>query len=87
MKPEGVSMDTQLNEMEATAKKLMQEKHRLQMAENRDRVKERKERTRRLIQRGAILEKALDMAGVDIKYMTNEDLQDYLIDHLGSQKR
>ena len=80
-------MDTQLNEMEATAKKLMQEKHRLQMAENRDRVKERKERTRRLIQRGAILEKALDMAGVDIKYMTNEDLQDYLIDHLGSQKR
>lgn len=40
-------------------KKLLQAKHRLEEAHARDRVKERKVRTRRLIQEGAILEKAL----------------------------
>ena len=39
-------------------KKLLQAKHRLEEAEARSREKERKERTRRLIQEGAILEKA-----------------------------
>lgn len=38
-------------------KKLLQAKHRLEEAQARDRVKERKARTRRLIQEGAILEK------------------------------
>ena len=38
-------------------KKLLQAKHRLEEAEMRDRQKERKARTRRLIQMGAILEK------------------------------
>lgn len=38
-------------------KKLLQAKHRLEEAEMRDRLKERKSRTRRLIQEGAILEK------------------------------
>ena len=38
-------------------KKLLQAKHRLEEAESRSREKERKERTRRLIQEGAILEK------------------------------
>ena len=38
-------------------KKLLQAKHRLEEAQMRDRQKERKERTRRLIQEGAILEK------------------------------
>ena len=38
-------------------KKLLQAKHRLEEAEMRDRQKERKARTRRLIQAGAILEK------------------------------
>lgn len=38
-------------------KKLLQAKHRLEEAEARSREKERKERTRRLIQEGAILEK------------------------------
>ena len=38
-------------------KKLLQAKHRLEEAEMRDRQKERKARTRRLIQTGAILEK------------------------------
>lgn len=37
-------------------KALLQAKHRLEAAETRDRVKERKARTRRLIQEGAILE-------------------------------
>ena len=40
-------------------KKLMQAKHRLEEAQMRDRVRERKARTRRLIQEGAILEKVL----------------------------
>ena len=37
-------------------KALLQAKHRLEAVEARDRVKERKSRTRRLIQEGAILE-------------------------------
>ena len=45
-----------MTEME---KKLLQAKHRLEEAQARDRVKQRKARTRRLIQEGAILEKAL----------------------------
>ena len=40
-------------------KKLIQAQHRLEEAQARDRVKERKARTRRLIQEGAILEKML----------------------------
>ena len=40
-------------------KKLLQAQHRLEEAEARDRVRERKARTRRLIQEGAILEKVL----------------------------
>ena len=40
-------------------KKLEQEKHRLEQALNRNRDKERKARTHRLIQEGAILEKVL----------------------------
>lgn len=38
-------------------KKLKQAQHRLEEAQARDRVRERKARTRRLIQEGAILEK------------------------------
>lgn len=40
-----------------TEKELFQAKHRLEEAQMRDRYKERKARTRRLIQEGAILEK------------------------------
>lgn len=40
-------------------KKLLQAKHRLEEAEMRERKKERDARTRRLIQEGAILEKAI----------------------------
>ena len=43
-------------------KELLQAKHRLEEAQARDRVKERKARTRRLIQEGAILEKVFPCA-------------------------
>ena len=45
--------------MSTEAKALLQAKHRLEEAQARDRVKERKQRTRRLIQEGAILERVL----------------------------
>lgn len=43
--------------MREDEKKLKQAQHRLEEAQARDRVRERKARTRRLIQEGAILEK------------------------------
>lgn len=45
--------------MTENEKKLIQAQHRLEEAQARDRVRERKLRTRRLIQEGAILEKVL----------------------------
>ncbi len=45
--------------MTENEKKLLQAKHRLEEAQARDRVKQRKARTRRLIQEGAVLEKTL----------------------------
>lgn len=58
----------------AEQKKLLQAKHRLEEAEARDRIKERKARTRRLIQEGAILEKAFPQSA----RMTLEQLEDFL---------
>ncbi len=58
----------------AEQKKLLQAKHRLEEAEARDRVKERKARTRRLIQEGAILENAFPQSA----RMTLEQLEDFL---------
>ena len=56
-------------------KKLLQAKHRLEEAQARDRVKKRKARTRRLIQEGAILEKAMpEVRGMDLS-----DLETYLL--------
>ena len=53
-------------------KKLIQARHRLEEAQNRDRVKERKERTRRLIQEGAILEKVFpQLAGLELSELEN----------------
>ena len=55
-------------------KKLIQAQHRLEEAHARDRVKERKARTRRLIQEGAVLEKALPQTvGMDLN-----ELEKYL---------
>ena len=45
--------------MEEAQKELIQAQHRLEEAEARDRVKERKARTRRFIQEGAVLEKTI----------------------------
>ena len=55
-------------------KKLIQERHRLEQAQMRDRAKERKARTRRLIQEGAILEKAFPQTAS----MELEELEKYL---------
>lgn len=47
------------NSMNEDEKKLLQTQHRLEAAAARNRQKERKARTRRLIQMGAILESAI----------------------------
>ena len=60
--------------MEEIEKEMLQLKHRLEEAQARDRVKERKARTRRLIQEGAILEKALPL----VRQMTLEQLEEFL---------
>lgn len=62
--------------MRENEKKILQEKHRLEEAEARDRVKERKLRTHRLIQEGAILEKTFPQT----TEMTLEQLEEYLCD-------
>ena len=60
--------------MTETEKKLLQAKHRLEEAEMRDRQKERKLRTRRLIQEGAILEKIFPQ----IALMSLDELESFL---------
>lgn len=55
-------------------KKLLQAKHRLEEAEMRDRNKERKARTRRLIQEGAILENVFP----NVASMSLDELEDFL---------
>ena len=61
--------------MTENEKKLLQVQHRLEEAQARDRVKERKIRTRRLIQEGAILEKVYPAAAE----MDLENLEDFLL--------
>ena len=67
--------------MTDTEKKLLQAQHRLEEAQARDRVKERKVRTRRLIQEGAILEKVLP----EIQAVELSELEAYLSQKLGKQ--
>ena len=55
-------------------KKLLQEKHRLEEAIARDRVKERKARTHRLIKEVAVLEKFLP----EIKTVEIDNLEEFL---------
>ena len=62
--------------MDEQEKKLLQAKHRLEEAQARDRVKERKARTRRLIQKGAIVENAMP----ETNSMTLDELSRYLRD-------
>ena len=56
-------------------KALLQAQHRLEKAQVRNRVKERKARTRRLIQTGAILEKVLP----EVRTMEPQTLEEYLL--------
>ena len=52
---------------------MIQARHRLEEAQARDRVKERKARTRRLIQEGAILEKVFPAAAaMELAALENE---------------
>ena len=60
--------------MTENEKKLEQFKHQYEEAIMRERAKERKARTRRLIQEGAILEKAFPK----VTGMTLEQLEDFL---------
>lgn len=60
--------------MTENEKKLEQAKHRLEEAEMRDRVKERKARTHRLIVHGAALENVFP----DTKEMSEEEVKIYL---------
>ena len=60
--------------MTDTEKKLIQARHRLEEAQARDRVKQRKARTRRLIQEGAVLEKVLPQT----TSMSLNELETYL---------
>ena len=60
--------------MTENEKKLLQARHRLEEAEMRDRNKERKVRTRRLIQEGAILEKVFP----SVASMSLDDVEDFL---------
>ena len=60
--------------MSFTEKEFLQAKHRLEEAQARNREKERKVRTRRLIQEGAVLEKAIPQA----RQMSLEQLEGYL---------
>ena len=55
-------------------KEFLQAKHRLEEAQARDRAKERKTRTRRLIQEGAILEKVFP----SIASLNLDELEDFL---------
>ena len=64
-------MSTNIKNKADLEKKLIQAQHRLEEAQARDRVKERKARTRRLIQEGAILETVFPAA----KEMELKDLE------------
>ena len=55
-------MSTSIVHSSDPEKELIQAQHRLEQVENRDRKRERNLRTRRLIQEGAILEKAFPAA-------------------------
>ena len=67
--------------MTEAEKKLIQAQHRLEEAQARNRVKERKARTRRLIQEGAILEKVLP----EVQAVELSELEAYLSRKLGEQ--
>lgn len=60
--------------MTENEKRLEQEKHRFEEAQARNRVRERKARTHRLIKEGAVLEKILP----EVKAVGLENLEEFL---------
>ena len=60
--------------MSFTEKEFLQAKHRLEEAQARNREKERKVRTRRLIQEGAVLENAIPQ----VRQMSLEQLEKFV---------
>ena len=64
--------------MTDTEKALLQAQHRLEEAQARNRVKEQKARTRRLIQIGAILEKVLP----EVRTTEPQTLEEYLLQRI-----
>ena len=67
--------------MTEAEKKLLQAQHRLEEVQARNQVKERKARTRRLIQEGAILEKMLP----EVQSVELSELKGYLSRQLEKQ--
>ena len=67
--------------MTEAEKKLLQAQHRLEEVQARNRAKERKARTRRLIQEGAILEKMLP----EVQSVELSELEGYLSRKLEKQ--
>ena len=64
--------------MTENEKQLLQAKHRLEEAQARERAKKHKQRTRRLIQEGAVLEKIMpEVMSVDLNM-----LEGYIADRL-----
>ena len=63
-----------MKEIQSIENELLQMRHRYEEAQARDRVRERKERTRRLIQKGAIVGKAMPFTNG----MTLEELEAFL---------
>ena len=78
MKSSGRNESEEDVHMTDAEKKLLQAQHRLEEAQARDRVKEHKARTRRLIQEGAILEKVLP----EVRTMEPTGLENYLMQKL-----
>ena len=74
LKEHGNSIMEENNMMSFTEKDFIQAKHRLEEAQARNRVKERAARTHRLIQEGAVLEKAIPQ----VREMSLEQLEGYL---------
>lgn len=56
----------------------LQAKHREQLRENREKVTQRKQRTRRLIKRGGLCEGLINSAGRNAAGMTDEEFLDAL---------
>ena len=69
-----IMSDNENNVMTPEEKAVIQARHRMEQAENRDRAKESKAKVKRHIDMGRILEKAFPAS----RHMTMEELEEYL---------